>query len=162
MFLLFIHKSFGGKLREGLIWLSLVRSGDIEVNLEPKIKSQLSFCQWNLNGLAAHNFIKVSLLQVLSVTHDYDIICLSETFLDWSISNEDERICIKVTISNKKREGVCMHCKEHLPIIKRDDLCTLEECLVMEIRLGKEKFFFRVYIDHQVKIKKNLRSFVLI
>ena len=31
----------------------------------------------------------------LSVTHDYDIICLSETFLDSSISNDDERINIK-------------------------------------------------------------------
>ena len=38
----------------------------------------------------AHNFIKVSLLLALSVTHDYHIICLSETFLDSSISNNDD------------------------------------------------------------------------
>ena len=41
------------------------------------------------------NFTKVSLLRALSVTHDHDIICLLETFLGSSISNEDEIINIK-------------------------------------------------------------------
>ena len=91
MFLLFIHISYGGQLREGLIQLLIVCSGDIEVNPGPKIKSQLSFCHWNLNGLSAHNFVKVSVLQARVVTHDHDTVCLSETFLDSSISNNDER-----------------------------------------------------------------------
>ena len=55
--------------------------------------------------------------------------------------------------SNKKR-GVCL---EHLPIIKRDDLSTLKEWLVIEIGVDKS-FSFRVCIDHQVILKKNLRS----
>ena len=55
-----------GNSREGLIQLLIVCSSDIEVNPEPKIKSQLSFCHWNLNGLAAHVFIKVSILQALT------------------------------------------------------------------------------------------------
>ena len=87
-----------------------------------------------LNGLAAHNFNKVSLQQALSATHDYDIICFSETFLDSSISNDDRRINIKgydlqqaEHPCNKKRGGVCMYYKEHVPIIKRDDLCTLKK-----------------------------------
>ena len=45
--------------------------------------------------MASHNFINVSLLQALSVTHDYDIICLSETFLNLSVFNKDERISIE-------------------------------------------------------------------
>ena len=51
------------------------------LNPGPKIKSQLSVChfKFNLNGLPAHNFIKVSLLQVLAVIRGYDIIFLSET-----------------------------------------------------------------------------------
>ena len=79
MFLLFIHVSYGGQLRQILIQLLIVYSGDIKSG--PKIKSQLSVChfKFNLNGLLAHNFIKVSLLQVLAVIRDYDIICLSET-----------------------------------------------------------------------------------
>ena len=58
-----------------------------------------------------------------------------ETFLDSSISNGDERINIEGYNllwsdhpSNKERGGVCMYYKEHLPFIKRDDLCTLKEC----------------------------------
>ena len=62
------------------IQLLLVCSGDIEINLSPKTKNQVSFCHWNLNGFAVHNFTKVSQLQVLSVTHDHDIICLSEAY----------------------------------------------------------------------------------
>ena len=73
----------------------LVCSGDFEINVGPKTKNQILLCHWNLNGLAAHNFTKDSLLQDLSVTHDFDIICLSETFIDSSISNDDERINIK-------------------------------------------------------------------
>ena len=44
--------------------------------------------------------------------------------------------------SNKKRGGVCIYYKEHLPVIKRDDLCNLNECLGLEIRIGVEKCFF--------------------
>ena len=52
-------------------------------------------CHWNLNGLAAHNFSKVSLLQAISVSKNYNLICLSETFLDLSIDSSDERITIE-------------------------------------------------------------------
>ena len=41
-----------------------------------------------------HNFIKVSLLQTLAVTNDYDIICLTETFLDSLVENDDDWISI--------------------------------------------------------------------
>ena len=41
--------------------------------------------------------------------------------------------------NNKKRGGVCIYYKEHLPVIKRDELCNLNECLVLEIRIGGEK-----------------------
>ena len=36
--------------------------GDIEINPGPKQQS-LTFRHWNLNGIAAHDFIKISLLQ---------------------------------------------------------------------------------------------------
>ena len=62
--------------------------------------------------------------------------------------------------SNKKRGGVCTCYKEHIPIIKRDDLCTLKERLVTEIIVDK-KSFFRVCIDHQVRLKISLRTFDL-
>ena len=61
----------------------------------PKNQHQISFYYWNLNGLAAHNFSKISLLLAIPVSKTYDIICLSETFLDPSIDSSDERIIIE-------------------------------------------------------------------
>ena len=37
----------------------LLLSGDIEVNPGTKRSSNIEFCHWDLNGLAAHDFIKV-------------------------------------------------------------------------------------------------------
>ena len=78
----------------------------------------------------AHNFIKGWLLQTLDVTNDYDRICLTETFLDSSIENDDDRISIPGykllradDPSNTKKGGACMYYKDHLPITKRNDLC---------------------------------------
>ena len=64
----------------------------LKKTLVPRKKKNLMqlFCHWNLNGLMAHTFIKVSLLHTLAVTNDYDIICLTETFLNSSTDNDDD------------------------------------------------------------------------
>ena len=69
-----------------LTMLLIICSGDIETNPGPKKNTKISFCHWNLNGIAAHNFSKVSLLQAMATTHEYDIICLSETFFDFCLT----------------------------------------------------------------------------
>ena len=46
--------------------LLLLSSGDIEANTGLKRSSNIKFCQWNINGLAAHDFIKVPLKRLLS------------------------------------------------------------------------------------------------
>ena len=71
----------------------LFRCGDIEKNPGPKYSS-LTFCHWNLNGLTAHDSIKISLLQAYVTQHNYDIICLLETLLNSSIDSSDTRILI--------------------------------------------------------------------
>ena len=121
--------------------------GDIEKNSGPKYSS-LKFCHWNLNGLTAHDSIKISLLQAYIIQNNYDIICLSETFLNSSIESNDDRIStdgynlIQADHpSNSKRGWVCIYFKEHIPLIKRDDICTLDNCLVTEIRSQGEKNF---------------------
>ena len=68
----------------------LVNSGDIETNPGPRKSSPIKFCRWNLNGLAAHDFIKVPLIEAFISTHNLDILCLSETFLDSTIDLNDE------------------------------------------------------------------------
>ena len=120
---------------------------DIETNPGPRF-SYLTFSHWNLNGLTAHDSIKISLLPAHITQHNYDIICLSETFLNSSIQSDDNRIkldgynLIKSDhTSDSKRGGVCIYNKEHIPLVKRDDICTLDNCLVTEIRSKNEKCF---------------------
>ena len=103
---------------------------------------------WNLNGLAAHDFVKIPLIEAFITTHNFDIICLSETFLDSNIDISDTRINISGYSllradhpSNTKRSDVCMYCKNYLSIIWRTDLSDLQECIVVEIRVDKSMFF---------------------
>ena len=105
-----------------------------------------------------HNFIKVSLLQALSITNDYDIICLNETFLDSSIDKDGISIPEYNFLhvehpSNTKRGGVCTYYKDHLLI----DMCQLHECLVTELRIGEKNVSLHVYIILLVKHPMNLR-----
>ena len=118
------HFAWENVFTKQLIELLLILSNDVEQNPGPeKEKPHITFCQWN--------------------TNDYDIICLSETFLDSSIDNDD-RISIPGDNllrvddpSNTKRGGACIYYKDHLPIIKRNDLCQLHEFLVTELGTGK-------------------------
>ena len=126
----------------------LLESGDIETNRGPWRSSLIKFCCWNLNGLATHNFAKMPLIEAFITTHNLDIICLSETFLDSSIDVSDTRMNINgysfLTadhLSNTKRAGVCMYYKNYLPLITRTDSSVLRECIVAEITVNKEKCF---------------------
>ena len=71
--------------------LLLLRSSDVETNPGPKKLPVIKFCLWNLNGLACHDFLKFSLIEAF---HNFDIICLLETFLDSTASQHDENIMI--------------------------------------------------------------------
>ena len=75
-----------------LCWLYIlliILSGDVELNPGPKLKAvqTLSVCYWNLNSICAHNFTKLPLLRAYVSVHKFDIICLSETYLDSSIDD---------------------------------------------------------------------------
>ena len=65
--------------------------GDVKKNPGPKSYSAqyLPIFHWNLNSITAHNFTKIALLKVYLSVHKMNIVCLSETFLDSSISIED-------------------------------------------------------------------------
>lgn len=80
--------------------------------------------------------------------HNYDIIFLSETFLNSSIENDDDRLKIdgyNLTRSDHpgalRKHGVCIYYKESISFIKGDDIYTLSNCLVTEIRLENETHF---------------------
>ena len=51
-----------------------LESADIETNPEPRRSSFIKFCHLNLNGLAAHDFVKILLIEVFITTHNFGII----------------------------------------------------------------------------------------
>ena len=111
----------------------------------------LQFCHWNLNDLVAHDFVKIPMIESLITTHDFDIICLSETCLGSTIPQNDENIngysLLRVDHpSNSIRGGVCVYLKDCLPMIARNDLPVMQEYLVTEISVDNEKCLFTEFI----------------
>ena len=88
-----------------LRWCSslILLSGDIETNPGPTPSSGQcsSICHRNLNSITAHNFATLSLLTVYNLVHSFDIICLSETYLNSGTPPNDHP-------SNNKRGGICL------------------------------------------------------
>ena len=77
---------------------------------------------------------------------------MSETFLDSAIDFNDENINIDGYsilradhLSNNKRGGVCIYFKQSLPLIRRDDLSTMQEAIVTEISVKNETCFFTYF-----------------
>ena len=72
----------------------IILSGDVETNPGPQSKhcQEFSICHWNLNRIATQSFIKVSLLKADITIYYYDIICLSQTYLDSSILSDDKNL----------------------------------------------------------------------
>ena len=70
-----------------LIIILLLTHGDIESNPGPKCRTYyFSCCHWNVNSIMAHN--KLSLLSAYNTLHKFDVICISETYLDKSADDD--------------------------------------------------------------------------
>lgn len=77
------------------------------------------------------------------------MICLSETLLNTSIPSDDNRIkrdgynLIRLDHPSDLKKGeVCIYYKEHIPLIKRDDICIMDNSLVTEICSQNEKLTY--------------------
>ena len=97
---------------------------------------------------------------------NFDIICLSEAFLNSSLDSEDDRLKIEGYNlirsdhpSGSKKGGVCVYYKEHIPLVRRDDLCTLSNCFVTEIRLQNEKCFLTCLYQSPSQIQHKFENF---
>ena len=135
-----------------LVSIFLNRTGDIEKNPSPKTKScqNFSICHWNLNSISAHNFSKMSLLQAYNGVHKYDIICLSGTYLNFSIPYDDDNVEIPEYNliradhpSEDKRGGICIYYKHTLPL-KVLDIHILQECINFEVKIENKRCNFIV------------------
>ena len=76
-----------------MLLLHFICASDIERNPRKNNTSfNLSLCDWNFDSIAVHNFSNPFLLEAYNVQHKFDMICLSQTFLDTSIPTNDERL----------------------------------------------------------------------
>ena len=105
---------------------------------------------------------------LITQVKNLNLICLAETFLNFSIRSDDSRITIdgynlirSNHPSDSKKGGVCIYYKEHIRLILRDDINTLD-CLVTEIFHKIKNVFLLVFTIPQVKIRMSLKIFVLI
>ena len=124
-----------------------------------------SFCYWNLNGLTAHNSIKITLIKAYITDQNFDIVCLLETLLNSSIKNDHKLKIDGYNLirsnhpSDSKKGGIVIYYKEHIPLIKHDDLYTLDNCLVTEIRSQREECFLTCANDWLSQSQKEFKIF---
>ena len=106
------------------IWLCLTiirLNGNIEKNPGPKRSSNQSFsiCHWNLNSVNAHNYLRISLLRAYISLHNFDAVCISQTYHN-SIPDLDDnnleitRFSLLRANYASKRRGVCVYYKSSL------------------------------------------------
>ena len=105
-----------------LYLIRLIRlSSGIELNPGPKPSAfkYLSICHWNLSNITSHDFLKVILLTPYNVMYKFDIICISESYLNSDTSSSDDNLNIpgyKMSHadhpSGNRRGGVCIYYKE--------------------------------------------------
>ena len=101
----------------------ILLSGDVEINPRRNADETFSVCHWNLNSLLAYNYNKLFLLRAYIAVRKFDVICLSETYLDSIVASDDENL--KITgynqvrsdhPANTKHVGVCLYYKICLPL----------------------------------------------
>ena len=88
------------------------------------------------------------MLTAFEKVHHYDIIFISETFLDLSYSSDLKELMIEnFTLvradhpSNTKRGGICVYFRSCLPI-RVLNITVLSECIVLELLHQQKKFIF--------------------
>ena len=126
-------------------FLLLLKHGDVEVNPRPKKKEIRFFScfHWNLNTILYHK--KLPLLEAYNTIHKYDILFLSETYLDFSVSVDDATIFLpgynlvqSDYLSNIKRGDVCLYYKENLSL-RSINVPFPSECVLCEVTLQSQK-----------------------
>ena len=81
-------------------------SGDVELNpgLKRNYCNAFSIGHWNLNSISAQDYAKVFILKSYIAVHKFDIICISETYLDSSTPSDN---------SNLEISAYALVCSDH-------------------------------------------------
>ena len=129
-----------------LVFINLILlCGYIEKNPGPKTKpyDNLSVCHWNVNNIPSHNFQKIVVFEDFVAMHKFDIICISETFLNNTYEDNDLNLNGYNLLradhpSNAKRGGVCIYYKEILAL-RMISIPYLNESLLCEVTKRSKK-----------------------
>ena len=95
----------------------MILCGDVDINPGSKTISQQGFfiCHWNRNSIFVYNFAKIFLLKAYITIHRFNIICLSETYLDSSVPINNENLdidgynLVHSDDSSNNKQGVCIN-----------------------------------------------------
>ena len=142
----------GRNLRVGIylaVYLTISLGGDVEVNPGPRTKANNTFsvCHWNLNGISAHKYSKVSLLRAYLTAHKFNIVYIWETYLDSNTAPDNDNLELSGYNlirsdhpSNSKRGSVYIYYKNflHLRVL---DIQYLHECINIELKIGDKLFY---------------------
>ena len=89
------------------------------------------------------------MIEAYNSIHHFDVLAISESMLDRTISNNDifiegfsRDIYRSDHPSNSKIGGVCLYFRESLPVKRRSDLEELQELIVTEVIISRKKVFF--------------------
>ena len=95
-----------------------------------------------LTVLPHTTILKVSLLRAYISIHNFDVVCISETYLDSTTALDNENLEIAGYNllradhpSSSKRGGACVYFKSSLAL-RLIDVHYLRECLIFEILIG--------------------------
>ena len=124
----------------------LLLHGDVETNPGPnKKRKPFTSCHWNVISLTAHNMVILSSIAAYNTIHKYDVIWISETYLDSSVRTDDKDILINGYNlicadhpSNNKRGRVCINYQKFLAA-QLVETNYLSECLLCEVSINNKK-----------------------
>ena len=129
-----------------MVFINLILlSEDIEKNPEPKAKpnDNLSVWHWNVNSIISHNCQKITVLKNFAAMHKFDIVCISETFLNNTYRNNDLNwngysLHWADHKSHAKRREVCIYYRETLAM-EGIPILYLNESLLLKVTIGLKK-----------------------
>ena len=129
----------------GFAFLLLLKMGISRSILDPRKKKQdfFLFFRLNVNNIIAHN--KLSLLEAYNTIYKYDILCISETYLDSSVSVDDTTLSLP---------GYSLVRSDHLTMLKGVVLACILKRIYLWDQLMYHSFLSVCYVKWPFKVKK--------
>ena len=130
----------------------IMQHGDIKSNPGPSKKHRpLPCCHWKVTSLTVHKMIKKPLIEAYNANHKYDFICISETYLGSSVSDDDKELAMESYNfiradhrSNVKKDGVGIYYKESIAI-QIININFFSECLLCEVTVNNKMGYIAVF-----------------